>query len=122
MTDESPGDRAMGAESSGTGPAGTDPSGEMLALVIRFGPDRHGQWSVSVDGTTTLPARPVPPTTLIVRLWRSGERGVLRGTLRLGDDEAILAPIQTNDRLEALVRAWLGEPGAPAPVRSGAEP
>lgn len=122
MTDESPGDRAMGAESSGTGPAGTDPSGEMLALVIRFAPDRHGQWSVSVDGTTTVAARPVPPTTLIVRLWKSGERGVLRGTLGLAEDETLLAPIQTNERLEALVRAWLAEPGDPAPARSGAEP
>ena len=122
MTDESPGDRAMGAGSSGTDPAGTDPSGEMVALVIRFGPDRHGQWSVSVDGTTTVAARPVPPTMLIVRLWRSGERGVLRGTLGLAEDETLLAPIQTNDRLEALVRAWLAEPGDPAPARSGAEP
>lgn len=117
MTDESPGDHGPGADASGP-----DPSGAMLALVIWFQPDRHGRWLVSVDGTTTVPARPVPPTTLIVRLWRHGKRGVLRGTLGLAHDETLLAPIQSNERLEALVRAWLGESGDPAPAGAGAEP
>ena len=94
----------------------------MLALVVRLQPDRHGRWLVSVNGTATVPARPIPPTTLIVRLWRDGERGVLRGTLGLAHDETLLAPIQSNERLEALVRAWLSESPDSAPAGAGAEP
>lgn len=122
VTDKSPGDHGPGADRSDADSSGTDPSGEMVGLVIRFQPDRDGRWLVSVDGTTTVPARPVPPTTLIVRLWRSGGRGMLRGTLSLAHDEALLAPIQSNERLEVLVRAWLAEPGGPAPAGSGVEP
>jgi hypothetical protein len=93
----------------------SESGGDYLALVIRLQPDRNGQWQVSVDGTTRLTPRPVPPTTLVVRLWRSSERGPLRGTLSLVGDDEPSAPIQTDARIEALLRAWLGEPDATTP-------
>jgi hypothetical protein len=87
-------------------------AGAYLALVIRLEPDQHGQWQISVDGTTVIPPRSLPPTTLIVRLWRTPEAELLRGTIRLGTDDSPWAPIQSNAQLEALVRAWLGDAGA----------
>ncbi len=93
----------------------SESGGDYLALVIRLQPDRDGRWHVSVDGTTRLAPRPVPPTTLVVRLWRSSERGPLRGALSLAGDDERWVPIQTDARIEALLRAWLGEPGETTP-------
>jgi hypothetical protein len=88
----------------------SESGGEYLALVIRLQPDQAGRWHLSMDGTTHLAPRPVPPTMLVIRLWRTSEQGPLRGTLGLAGDDERWAPIQTDARIEALLRAWLGEP------------
>ena len=82
--------------------------GDYLALVIRLQPDRNGRWQLSVDGTAHLDPRPVPPTTLVVRLWRASAGGPLRGALSLAGDAERWAPIQTDARIEELLRSWLG--------------
>ena len=80
-------------------------AGEYIAFVVRLEADTGGQWFVHVDGTTQPLVVPVAPLTLAVRLWRTSETGVLRGTIRLQDDR--WAPIQSNGQLEELIRAWL---------------
>jgi hypothetical protein len=93
----------------------SESGGDYLALAIRLQPDRDGRWQVSIDGTMHLGPRPVPPTTLVVRLWCVAADGPLRGSLGLAGDDAPWAPIQTDARIERVLRAWLGEPDGAAP-------
>ncbi|HEX5501122.1 MAG TPA: hypothetical protein VFW96_00785 [Thermomicrobiales bacterium] len=90
-------------------------TGDVLALVVRLATAADGRSRVSVDGTATLPATPLPPATFTVRLWRARDTGLLRGSIRLHASERWgerTAPLQSDTRLEALARAWLlGEGG-----------
>jgi hypothetical protein len=91
---------------------GAEPKGKYITVVARLQAAADGRWYVYIDGTNTTQAIPLAPVALVVRLWRASETGLLRGIIRLhGSDH--WAPIQSNDRLEELVRAWLlsGAPG-----------
>jgi hypothetical protein len=96
-------------------------SGEYIALVVRLQANADGDWYVSVDGTTILDALPLRPLSLVVRLWRATNTGILRGNIRLLESDQWV-PIQSNAQLEQLVQAWLlcdpglsqDEGGAPA--------
>ncbi len=84
----------------------SEPAGSYVALVVRLQADADGRWFVYVDGTDPIPPIPLAPLTLVLRLWRSSDTGVLRGSVRRhGSDQ--WAPIQSNTQLEDLVRAWL---------------
>lgn len=84
----------------------SEPAGEYITLVIRLQATSGDGWSVQVESDETAITLPLLPTTFVVRLWRSADTGVLRGTIQLhGTDYS--APIQSNDRIEALLRAWL---------------
>jgi hypothetical protein len=101
----------------------SEPPGEYLALVVQLRVAADNRWYLAVDGTGPgLPiAIPLKPATLVLRLWRAGATGTLRGTVRLHDSE-VWAPIQSNARLEQLVRTWLlgSPPGAgPPPAPPG---
>ena len=65
---------------------------------------------VYVDGTIRSEPKPLVALTLIVRLWRAADTGILRGTIRLGDTD-YWAPIQSNTQIEELARAWLSGAG-----------
>jgi hypothetical protein len=84
----------------------TNSSGQYVSLVVRLQAASDGTWYLDVDGSNTAHTIPLLPMTLVVRLWRAGQSGPLRGTIRLhGTDH--WAPIQSNGQLEQLVRAWL---------------
>ncbi len=84
----------------------SEPTGNYIAVVVRLQMAADGRWYIYVDGTSTTQAIPLVPVTLVVRLWGASETGPLRGSIRLhGSDH--WAPIQSNDQLEKLVRAWL---------------
>jgi hypothetical protein len=90
----------------------SEPAGNYITTVVRVQMAADGKWYVYVEGTNTTQAIPLVPVTLVVRLWRASETGLLRGSIRLhGSDH--WAPIQSNGQLEELVRAWLlsGAPG-----------
>lgn len=90
----------------------SEPAGSYVALVVRLQPAADGRWYVYVDGTDRVDAIPLVPLTLVVRLWRSSDTGVLRGNIqRQGSDQ--WAPIQSNTHLEELVRAWLFSSSGP---------
>jgi hypothetical protein len=86
--------------------------GEYIALVVRLEAAADGRWYLHVDGSDGVQVFPLTPCTLVIRLWRSSDRRLLRGVLRLdGNDH--WAPLQSNAQLEELVRAWLlGDAGA----------
>jgi hypothetical protein len=85
---------------------GEGTSGEYISLVVRLQAAADGTWYLYIDGANTPHAIPLAPMTLVVRLWRARPTGPLRGSIRLhGSDR--WAPIQSNDQLEELVRAWL---------------
>lgn len=82
-------------------------AGEYLTLVARLAATTDGSWRISVDGSRTAGV-PLAPATLVMRLWRNPQTGLLRGSVQLlGSDE--WAPIQSNAGLERLVRSWLFE-------------
>ena len=81
------------------------PAGEYVSLVVRLQADAGGRWFVHVDGATQPLVVPLVPLTLVVRLWRTSETEILRGTIRLQNDR--WAPIQSNSQLEELIHAWL---------------
>lgn len=89
-----------------------EPNGDYTTLVVRLHMGADGMWYVSVDGTNQLDALPLRPVTLIIRLWQQSGTGIVRGSIRLHDSDQPV-PIQTNARLEELVRAWLLPGGAP---------
>ena len=89
-----------------------EPNGDYTTLVVRLHMGADGMWYVSVDGTHQLEALPLKPVTLIIRLWQQTGTGFVRGSIRLHDSDQSV-PIQTNARLEELVRAWLLPSGAP---------
>ncbi|HEX6288330.1 MAG TPA: hypothetical protein VFZ66_04025 [Herpetosiphonaceae bacterium] len=80
-----------------------EPDGDYTTLVVRLQTAADGTWYVYVDGTPE--ALPLKPVTLVIRLWQHSS-GILRGTIRLHDSDQ-WAPIQSNARLEELIRAWL---------------
>jgi hypothetical protein len=62
--------------------------------------------SLRVDGLGDPQVIPLKPTTVAIRLWRNGDKGILRGTIRLHGTD-FWAPLHSNTLLEQLVRAWL---------------
>jgi hypothetical protein len=89
-----------------------EPDGDYTTLVVRLEPGTDGVWYVYVDGTQQLDPLPLKPVTLVIRLWQHTGTGLVRGSIRLyGSDQS--APIQSNARLEELVRAWLIPGGQP---------
>lgn len=88
-------------------------SGEYIGLVVQLEADADGHWHISVDGTATIPALPLLPLALVVRLWRTTDTGTLRGHIQLAASDQS-APIQSNAQLEQLIRAWLLPGAAPA--------
>ena len=84
----------------------SDPTGSYISLVMQLETAADGKWYIHVDDAGATRVIPLTPATLVLRLWRVGETGLLRGTIRLrGGDH--WAPIQSNTQLEELVRAWL---------------
>jgi hypothetical protein len=83
-----------------------EPAGDYIALVVRLQAAADGMWYVHVDGTSQVASIPLAPATLVVRLWRSADTGLLRGTIGLHGSN-YWAPIQSNLQLEELTRAWL---------------
>ena len=65
-----------------------------------------GTWYVDIEGTHTAIDLPLRPLSLVVRLWRVGHNGLLRGSIRRLDSDQWI-PLQSNVRLEELLRAWL---------------
>ena len=91
--------------------------GEYLALVVQLRVADDDRWYLAVDGAGPgLPATvPLKSATLVVRLWRAKATGTLRGSIRL-HDSGEWATIQSNARLEQLVRTWLlGSPPVEGP-------
>jgi hypothetical protein len=88
-----------------------EPNGDYTTLVVRLHMGADGTWYVSVDGTDPQETLPLKPVTLIIRLWQQTGTGIVRGSIRLHDSDQSV-PIQTNARLEELVRAWLLPGGA----------
>ena len=87
------------------------PEGSYIALVVRVEELQSGGWALVVDGSAGSHTIPLQPATFVLRLWRGADGHVLRGTIQLhGDDEP--APLQTNQRIEQLVRRWLLQPSA----------
>jgi hypothetical protein len=80
--------------------------GEYIALVVQLQATTDGTWQVQVDGADGRRVLPLAPLRLIIRLWRSSDRRLLRGVVRLDGNDR-WAPLQSNAQLEALVRAWL---------------
>src|SRR5262245_45511010 len=81
-------------------------TGEYIALVVQLQAAADGTWRLLVDGADGMQIFPLLPLTLVIRLWRSSDRRLLRGVLRLGGNDR-WAPFQSNAQLEELVRAWL---------------
>src|SRR5690349_9504777 len=79
---------------------------EYIVLVVRLQAAADGSWHLLVDGQDQKLTIPLAPATLVIRLRRLGEQGLLRGTIRLEGDQ-LWAPLQSNTQLEELVRAWL---------------
>ena len=83
-----------------------EPASGYTALVVRVQPATDGQWYIYVDGTKRVDPILLLPLTLVVRLWRAADTGLLRGRIQLhGSDQWV--PIQSNTQLEDLLRAWL---------------
>ena len=81
------------------------PEGSYIALVVRV-EEMRGSWSIAVDGSAGTLTLPLQPATFILRLWRAEDGQVIRGTIRLQGDEN-WAPLQTNVRIEQIIRHWL---------------
>lgn len=82
------------------------PEGSYIALVVRVEEMRGGSWSIAVDGSAGTLTLPLQPATFILRLWRAEDGQVIRGTIGLHGDEN-WAPLQTNVRIEQIMRHWL---------------
>jgi hypothetical protein len=79
---------------------------EYVHLVVALSMTAGGEWQLSVDDASGARQFPLVPVTVVIRLRRSRGGQLLRGTIAL-QDGTVSAPIQSNARLEALVRAWL---------------
>lgn len=79
---------------------------DSIAVAIRLQPDPYGSWSFHVEGTSYFDAIPLAPATLIVRLWRSDDSKILRGTVQL-HGSTHTAMLQSNTQLIEIISAWL---------------
>ena len=82
------------------------PSGDSIALVVRLREAADGRWLLHIDDASTTAEIQLQPATLVVRLWRSLNTKVLRGTIQLHGSQHV-ATIQGNMQLIELIRAWL---------------
>jgi hypothetical protein len=87
------------------------PIGESSALLVRLYVAADGVWRIHVEGSETTEDIPLAPVTLIIRLWRTNDTRVLRGTIQL-HGSSHCATIQGNAQLVKLVRAWLLDDGS----------
>jgi hypothetical protein len=88
-------------------------AGVYISLVVRLQASTDGGWYLYVDDADGTQSFPLKPLTLAIRLWRSGDAGILRGTIRLDGDDT-WAPIQSNAQLERLIDLWLLHGGGSA--------
>lgn len=84
----------------------TASAGEYIALVVRLQMAADGSWQLYVDGTTKTETIALVPATVIIRLWKSGQRGAMRGTLQVAGDD-LVAPFHCNSQLIDLIRRSL---------------
>ena len=82
------------------------PEGSYIALLVRVQELHSGTWALVVEGSSGALTLPLQPATFILRLWRTEGGNVIRGTIGLHGDENP-APLQTNQRIEQVVRRWL---------------
>lgn len=81
-------------------------AGDYFALVARLHADAQPAESLcSTRGATGQDDSHVAPI-IVVRLWRTRDRGILRGTIRLHESQ-YWAPLQSDARLERLLSACL---------------
>ena len=88
------------------------PAGEYVTLVVQLSQAGDGSWRLRVDGLDGTEQYALRPMTAVVRLHRSAQGAILRGTIRL-EQEALVAPLQTSDAIGTLLRAWLRSPLPP---------
>ena len=65
----------------------TTAAGEDIVLVVRLQAAADGSWYLQVDDQSHMRTIPLAPATLVIRLRRLGELGLLRGTIRLEGDQ-----------------------------------
>lgn len=83
-----------------------EPTGEYIGLVVRLESAADGTWTIVVDGTHSPLTLPLVPATLIVRLWRSEETSLLRGSIGL-EGSGQWVPLHSNTTLIELLQTWL---------------
>ena len=83
-----------------------DPSGSYTVLVVQIHRGADDTWQLTVEGEGERRVVPLVPAVLVLRMWRSSDGQLLRGTVRLRDGMEP-APFQANRQIEALLRAWL---------------
>jgi hypothetical protein len=81
-------------------------AGEYSVYILHVHATADGTWVVQLDGTRDPITAPLQPLMLTMRLWHAHETGLLRGMIRLHGTD-LVAPIQTNNQLEQIVRHWL---------------
>ena len=86
-------------------------AGEYLHLVINVQSD-PGNCTLRIESAAGQERIALSPATLVIRLWRSTPTGILRGNISLHGTDSV-APIQTNARMEQLIRTWLFEHPSP---------
>jgi hypothetical protein len=86
------------------------PDDTVIALVVSLSRAADGTWALAVDGANGQALLSLAPATFIVRLRQNNSSGLIRGTIHL-HGSAIVAPVQTNQQIEALLRAWLQPAG-----------
>jgi hypothetical protein len=83
-----------------------DSVGTTFALVIRLHQGSDGTWRIEVDGPQGQQEFGLNPATLLVQLWRSGDKRILRGSVSLHGTEQSVS-IQSNAQLVDLLQTWL---------------
>jgi hypothetical protein len=96
----------------------SEPGGSYLALVLRATVDADGRCRLQVTDARTAQRVSLVSGTLLVRLWRTSDDHLLRGTVRLNGTD-LAAPFQSNAQLATLVQGWLA--GLPAVASDGPE-
>lgn len=86
----------------------SEATGTYIVLVVRLEPASRDTWKVRVysEGTQAPRFIPLAPATFVIRLWHTSTSTALRGRIQLAGSPN-KAPIQSNEQLGELVRAWL---------------
>ncbi len=90
-------------------------SDQAIGFVLQIQRDSQNAWTIHCTGSIPSITFALQPATFVVRLYRANTGNYVRGTIELPAAN-LSTPINCNDSILVLIRAWLRDITDPEPT------